>query len=88
MKQANQIGKYTKKDDVLMAKAGKTFVTPNNKEYIFDYVKEGRRYIFIINYLGYKMRVKESDFNTTDIEYLLNVIEDANKEIEKENLAH
>ena len=50
MKQVNQIGKYTKKDDVLLAKAGRTFVTPNNKEYIFDFLKEGSKYIFIINY--------------------------------------
>jgi len=71
MKQVNQIGKYTKKDDVLMAKAGRTFVTPNNKEYIFDFIKEGRKYIFVINYLGYKMRINESDFNRTNIDDLL-----------------
>ena len=75
MKQVNQIGKYTKKDDVLMAKAGRTFVTPNNKEYIFDFTKEGRKYIFVINYLGYKMRINESDFNRTNIEDLLCSIE-------------
>jgi hypothetical protein len=75
MKQVNQIGKYTKKDDVLMAKAGRTFVTPNNKEYIFDFFKEGRKYIFVINYLGYKMRISESDFNRTNIDDLLCSIE-------------
>ena len=75
MKQVNQIGKYTKKDDVLIAKSGKTFVTPNNKEYIFDFIKEGRKYIFIINYLGYKMRINESDFNRTNIDDLLCSIE-------------
>ena len=75
MKQVNQIGKYTKKEDVLMAKAGKTFVTPNNKEYIFDFTKEGRKYIFVISYLGYKMRIGESDFNRADIDDLLCSIE-------------
>ena len=75
MKQVNQIGKYTKKDDVLMAKAGRTFVTPNNKEYIFDFIKEGRKYIFVINYLSYKMRINESDFNRTNIDDLLCSIE-------------
>jgi hypothetical protein len=75
MKQVNQIGKYTKKDDVLMAKAGRTFVTPNNKEYIFDFIKEGRKYIFVIYYLGYKMRINESDFNRTNIDDLLCSIE-------------
>jgi hypothetical protein len=75
MKQVNQIGKYTKKDDVLMAKAGRTFVTPKNKEYIFDFIKEGRKYIFVINYLGYKMRINESDFNRTNIDDLLCSIE-------------
>jgi|GEM_PF-3773368 len=75
MKQHNQIGKYTNKEEVLMAKAGKTFVTPKNKEYIFDFLKEGRRYIFVINYLGYKMRIKENDFYRTDIDDLLCSIE-------------
>lgn len=75
MKQINQIGKYTKKDDVLMVKAGRTFVTPNNKEYIFDFTKEGRKYIFVINYLGYKMRINESDFNRANIDDLLCLIE-------------
>jgi hypothetical protein len=75
MKQVNQIGKYTKKEDVLMAKSGKTFVTPNNKEYIFDFEKEGRKYIFVINYLGYRMRINESDFNRTNIDDLLCSIE-------------
>lgn len=71
MKQVNQVGKYTKKDDVLTAKAGRTFVTPNNKKYVFDFTKEGRKYIFVINYLGYKMRISESDFNRANIDDLL-----------------
>jgi len=36
MKQHNQIGKYTKKQDRLDAKKGRTFITPNNDEYTFD----------------------------------------------------
>lgn len=75
MKQANQVGKYTKKDNFLTAYAGKTFITPNNKEYIFDFIKEGRKYTFIINYLGYKMRINESDFNRTNIDDLLTAME-------------
>lgn len=75
MKQVNQIGKYTKKLDRLLGKAGRTFVTPSNKEYIFDFIIEGKKYIFIINYLGYKMRISENDFNTTDIDILLQSIE-------------
>jgi len=75
MKQSNQIGKYIKKDELLNAKAGKTFITPNNKKYIFDFTKEGRKYIFIINYLEYKMMISESDFNKTNIDDLLSSIE-------------
>ena len=69
------MAKYQKKDDVLMAQSGRTFVTPSNKEYVFDFIKEGRKYIFVINYLGYKMRINESDFNRTDIDNLLCSIE-------------
>jgi hypothetical protein len=75
MKQINQIGKYTKKHEVLSAKSGKTFVTPNNKTYVFDFTQEGRKYIFIINYMGYRMRISESDFNKSNIDDLLNSIE-------------
>lgn len=75
MKQHNQIGKYTKKDDMLNAKAGKTFVTPDNKEYVFTYRKEGRKYIFIIEYKGNKMQVSEYDFNTHSIDSLISTIE-------------
>ena len=75
MKQINQIGKYTKKDEVLSAKVGKVFVTPKNKEYSFDFVKEGRKYIYVIIYLGYRMRITESDFNKSNIDDLLTSIE-------------
>lgn len=79
MKQYNQIGKYTKKEEVLSAKRNKTYVTPKGYSYVFDYTKQGNKYIFIINYKGYKMQVKESVFNTTNIDVL---IESMIKEIE------
>ena len=79
MKQHNQIGKYTKKEEVLKAKSGRTFVTPKNKEYVFSYEKEGNKYIFVINYLGKKWRIKESDFNRSNIDDLLESIEKSNE---------
>lgn len=75
MKQHNKIGKYTKKEEVLLAKSGKTFVTPNNKSYVFTYTKHGSKYIFCIEYLGYKMHITESDFNKTNIDDLLCTME-------------
>lgn len=75
MKQRNQIGKYTKKEDILNAKYGKTFVTPNNKNYVFTYRKEGKKYIFIIEYKDHKMQVTEHDFNTHSIDVLIETIE-------------
>jgi hypothetical protein len=75
MKQHNQIGKYTKKEEVLLAKSGKTFVTPNNKSWVFSYVKQGNKYIFCIEYKGYKMHIPESDFNKTNIDDLLCTME-------------
>jgi len=75
MKQHNQIGKYTKKEEVLSAKSGKTFITPNNKSYIFTYTKYDSKYIFCIEYKGYKMLITESDFNKTKIDDLLCTME-------------
>jgi hypothetical protein len=77
MKQINQIGKYTKKENVLLAKKGKTFVTPQNRTYVFDYKKTGNKYMFIICYKGYRMQVKETDFNRSDIDDLLSVMENS-----------
>ena len=74
LKQHNQIGKYTKKEDVLNAKVGRIFVTPKNNEYTFNYKKEGRKYIFIISYKGYNMQISESDFNRTPIDTLIDVM--------------
>ncbi len=75
MKQHNQIGKYTTKDEILLAKKGKTFITPSNNSYVFDFKKEGRKYIFIIDFKGFKMQINEPDFNKTPIDTLLNVMQ-------------
>ena len=69
MKQHNQIGKYIKKDEILNAKIGRTFLLPSGREYQFtEYRKEGRRYIFVITYNGYRIQIKEVDFNTVDLD--------------------
>jgi len=75
MKQHNQIGKYTKKEEFLNGYKGRTFVTPKNKEYVFDYTKEGNKYIFIIGYQGKRMQIRESDFNKHKIDDLLSLME-------------
>jgi len=75
MKQRSQIGKYIRKEDVLNAKTGREFVTPNNKSYTFNYSKEGAKYTFIITYKGHNMRISESDFNRTPIDSLLQTME-------------
>lgn len=79
MKQHNQIGKYTKKEDVLNAKVGRIFVTPKNNEYMFNYQKEGKKYIFIITWNGYNMKISESDFNRTPIDTLIEAIKKGSK---------
>jgi len=79
MKQHNQIGKYTKKESVLLAKKGKTFVTNNNKTYQFDYEKIGKKYHFIILYLDKRWFISESDFNRHSMDDILNLIESANE---------
>ena len=68
MIQHNQVGKYRKKDSVLDAKVGKTFILPSGKEYQFkSYRKEGRRYIFTITYKGNNCQFPESDFNKINL---------------------
>jgi len=74
MIQINQIGKYHRKDTLLDAKKGRTFVTPKNKEYQFDYRKEGRSYIFILIYDGKRMQIKETDYNRHSIDELLEIM--------------
>lgn len=60
---------------VLTAKQGKTFVTPNNKQYIFDFEKRGNKYIFIIEYKGKRMQVSEGDYNTINTDTLIEAME-------------
>jgi hypothetical protein len=79
MKQINQIGKYTRKQEIIDAKRGRTFITPQNRSYVFDYNKVGAKYIFIINYLDKRWQITESDFNKTNIDDLLKSIELSNK---------
>jgi hypothetical protein len=79
MKQINQIGKYTRKQEIIDAKRGRTFITPQNRNYVFDYNKVGAKYIFIINYLDKRWQITESDFNRTNIDDLLKSIELSNK---------
>jgi hypothetical protein len=79
MKQINQIGKYTRKQEIIDAKRGRTFITPQNRSYVFDYNKVGTKYIFIINYLDKRWQITESDFNKTNIDDLLKSIELSNK---------
>jgi len=75
MIQANQIGKYRKKISVLTAKQGKTFVTPKNKHYIFDFEKIGNKYFIIICYLGKRWRLTEREYNLIDTDEILESIE-------------
>lgn len=64
----------TRKEDILNAKVNKTFMTPLNREYIFNYRKVGNKYIYIISFEGNSMQVKESDFNITKIDVLIDAI--------------
>jgi hypothetical protein len=75
MLQAKEIGKKRSKVSVLDAKKGRTFVTPKNRSYIFDYKKVGNKYIFIIEYKDYRMQVDESTFNRTDIDILIDAMQ-------------
>lgn len=81
MIQHNQVGKYRKKDEVLDAKIGRTFVLPSGKKYVFEkYEKIGQKYIFTISYKGNKCQFKEVDYNTIDMElFLCNMEEEIQK---------
>ena len=69
MIQHNQVGKYTKKEEVLKAKLGGTYILPSGRSYEFtEYRKEGRRYIFVITYKGRRFQIKESDYNLVDLD--------------------
>jgi len=67
-------GRKTRKEDVLNATAGKNYISPKGREYTFDYRKEGRRYIMIFIYDGFKMQMSEGDFNTTNPDELIDII--------------
>lgn len=75
LKPNRQIGKRSRKEDVLDAKKNRTWITPKGKKYEFDYEKQGSRYIFILIYKDNRMRVPESDWNRTDIDDLINSME-------------
>lgn len=75
MIQHNQVGKYKRKDAILDAKRGKTFVTPKNKSYVFDYTKRGAKYIYVVIYAGHRMQILESDFTKVSIDDLLDAME-------------
>jgi hypothetical protein len=74
MIQYNQVGKYKSKQSVLDAKKNRTFITPKGRTYMFDYFKDGRKYIFTLIYKGIRMNIKESDYNLTDIDDLIDAI--------------
>ena len=60
---------------ILEAKAGKQFVTPSNKYYTFYFKVINKKYVFIIEYLGYKMQINESDYNLHLMDEILDTIE-------------
>ena len=64
-----------KKDQILDARKGRTWVTPKNREYQIDRRKEGRKYIIILIYKGNRMQVSESDYNLIPTDTLLDAIE-------------
>ena len=63
-----------RKEDILNAKVNKTFVTPLNREYIFNYRKVGNKYIYIISFEGNSMQIKESDYNLNRIDLFIDAI--------------
>lgn len=71
MKQHNQIGKYTSKEELLNAKLGRIFITPKNNNYTFSYRKEGRKYIFIIGFKEYNFELLESAYNLNEVDNLI-----------------
>lgn len=61
--------------EYLKARLGKTFVTPNNKKYsLAKFQKRGAKYIYTIEYNGAKMQISQKDFNTTNIDTLLDIM--------------
>lgn len=76
MIQHNQIGKRHKKNDILNAKKGRTYTTPEGRQYkIIDWYKIGRIYHIIVLYKETRANFKESDYNTTDLDYCFKQID-------------
>lgn len=75
MLQRSEIGRKRSKQSVYDAKKGKTFVTPQNRSYQFDYRIEGRKYIVILCYNNQRMQVSEVDYNRIDTDTLLKSME-------------
>ena len=75
MNQISPFGKKTTKQEYLDAKSGRTWITPQNKEYIFNYRKDGQRYVFILTYKGVNIQVKEIDYNKSNIDDILQSID-------------
>jgi hypothetical protein len=65
----------TTKQIILNQAKSKTHTSPKGRTYNFDWRKEGNKYIFTIAYGGYKMDIKEHDFNRSNIDILLETIE-------------
>jgi len=65
----------SQKDTELKAAVGKTFETRSGRKWVFDYTKQGRKYIYKIKYKGHVMQIPESDFRKQSIEHLLDLIE-------------
>ena len=74
MFQASQIGKYRKKEEVLNAKKGHTFITPKNREYQLDWEKIGNKFIIVVIYQGIRCQVKESIYNKTNTDDIIDTI--------------
>ncbi len=70
--QHNQVGKYKKKESVLDARKGRTYLTPLNNQYTFiDYKKQGRQYVFKIEYKGKMYEISEKDYMHYTQDYIL-----------------
>jgi hypothetical protein len=72
------MGRRSKKEDILKMYEGRVLISPNGREYQRGYEKVGKQYIIIIIYKGYRMQVKEVDFNRGSIDEFLNAMEISN----------
>lgn len=83
MFQASEVGKRRSKLSVMEAKKGRSFMTPQNRSYVFDFEKIGNKYMVILIYKEQRMRVSEVDYNRTNTDVLLSAID---KEINNKNI--